>query len=221
MQNNYLSVNEIFYSIQGESTWAGYPCVFVRLCGCPLRCAYCDTQYAYDEGGDRPIHEITQECIQYNCSLVEITGGEPLAQAGCLPLAEQLLSAGKTVLVETSGAFPIHMLPEQVVKILDVKCPGSGMSDRMYWGNMDMLSSHDEVKFVITDRADFEWSCAVMERYTLPERCRQVLFSPVSPQNEDGLSPHQLAEWMLQDHVPARLQLPLHKYIWPTIQRGV
>lgn len=212
-----LTINEIFHSIQGESTRAGQPCVFVRLTACDLRCSWCDTAYAFYEGTKRSIDDVIAEVARYDCPTVEITGGEPLLQADVYPLMERLLGGGHTVMLETGGHRPIDRVPRDVVKIVDVKCPGSGEADKNYWQNLDQLAPHDEVKFVIADRADYEFAKDVLVRYNLPARCRAVLFSPVHAQ----LDPKTLAEWMLADRVPARLQLQLHKFIWSPDTRGV
>ncbi len=212
-----LTVNEIFYSIQGESTRIGRPCVFVRLTACDLRCSWCDTAYAFHQGVKRSLDEVIAEVERYDCPLVEITGGEPLLQDDVYPLMEQLLARGRTVMLETGGHRPITRVPRAVVKIVDVKCPASGETDRNDWGNLDALAPHDEVKFVIQDRADYEFARDVIGRYDLPSRSAAVLVSPV----HGVLEPRLLSEWMLADHLPARLQLQLHKYIWPPDTRGV
>jgi 7-carboxy-7-deazaguanine synthase len=212
-----LTVNEIFYSIQGESTRAGRPCVFVRLTACDLRCSWCDTAYAFHEGRKQSIDEVIAEVDRYGCPLVEITGGEPLLQDDVYPLMERLMAGGRTVLLETGGHRLIDAVPRNVVKIVDVKCPASGEAARNEWRNLDLLAPHDEVKFVIQDRTDYEFAKDVVARHNLPARCAAVLFSPV----HGTLDPKQLSEWMLADHVPARLQLQLHKYIWSPTTRGV
>jgi 7-carboxy-7-deazaguanine synthase len=212
-----LIVNEIFYSIQGESTRVGRPCVFVRLTACDLRCSWCDTAYAFHEGAKRSLDEVIAEVERYDCPLVEITGGEPLLQDDVYPLMEQLLARGRTVMLETGGHRPITRVPRAVVKIVDVKCPASGEADRNDWGNLDALAPHDEVKFVIQDRADYEFARDVIGRYDLASRSAAVLVSPV----HGVLEPRLLSEWMLADHLPARLQLQLHKYIWSPTTRGV
>jgi 7-carboxy-7-deazaguanine synthase len=212
-----LTVNEIFYSIQGESTRVGRPCVFVRLTACDLRCSWCDTPYAFHEGVKRSLDEVIAEVERYDCPLVEITGGEPLLQDDVYPLMERLLARGRTVMLETGGHRPITRVPRAVVKIVDVKCPGSGEADRNDWGNLDALAPHDEVKFVIQDRTDYEFARDVIGRYDLASRSAAVLVSPV----HDVLEPRLLSEWMLADHLPARLQLQLHKYIWSPTTRGV
>jgi 7-carboxy-7-deazaguanine synthase len=212
-----LTVNEIYVSIQGESTYAGRPCVFVRLTACDLRCSWCDTTYAFTEGGKRPLDEVVDEVLGFDCPLVEITGGEPLLQKETIPLMERLLAAGKTVLVETGGHRSIASVPTAVVKIVDVKCPGSGEAEKMYWENLDLLAPHDEVKFVIKDRADYEYARDVVQRYGLEHRAAALLFSPV----HGVLDPKTLSEWILADRLPVRLQLQLHKYVWEPTTRGV
>jgi 7-carboxy-7-deazaguanine synthase len=212
-----LTVNEIFYSIQGESTKAGQPCVFVRLTACDLRCSWCDTPYAFHEGRKMSVSEVVDLVGRHRCPLVEITGGEPLLQEDVYPLMEALLAAGYTVMLETGGHRSIERVPVEVLKVVDVKCPGSGESDRNDWQNLDRLAVHDEVKFVVKDRADYQFARDVIRRHDLASRAAAVLLSPVHGQ----LDPRTLSEWMLLDHVPARLQLQLHKYIWPPGTRGV
>jgi 7-carboxy-7-deazaguanine synthase len=212
-----LTVNEIFYSIQGESTRAGRPCVFVRLTACDLRCSWCDTPYAFHEGRKMSVDDVVTEAERHGCPLVEITGGEPLLQDDVYELMDKLLARGRTVLLETGGHRPIDRVPEAVVKIVDVKCPGSGEASRNDWTNLDRLAPHDEVKFVIKDRADYDFARSTIERHQLAGRCAAILFSPV----HGVLDPKTLSEWMLQDGVPARLQLQLHKYIWTPDTRGV
>jgi 7-carboxy-7-deazaguanine synthase len=212
-----LTVNEIFYSIQGESTRAGRPCVFVRLTACDLRCSWCDTAHAFYEGRKRALDDVVAEIEGYGCPLVEITGGEPLLQEDVYPLMNRLLAAGHTVMLETGGHRSIAAVPPEVVKIVDVKCPGSGEAGRNDWRNLEMMAPHDEVKFVIQDRADYEFAVDVVRRYSLSVRCAAVLFSPV----HGVLEPRRLTEWMLADSVGAQLQLQLHKYIWPPGTRGV
>ena len=212
-----LTINEIFYSIQGEATRAGEPCVFVRLTACDLRCSWCDTPYAFHEGRKRSIDEVIVEAEKHACRLVEITGGEPLLQEDVDPLMEQLMARGHTVMLETGGHRPIDRVPKAVIKIVDVKCPASGESGKNCWANLDALSPHDEVKFVVKDRVDYEYARDVIARYALPSRTAAILMSPV----HDLLHPRTLSEWMLADHLPARLQVQLHKLIWPATQRGV
>ncbi len=212
-----LNVNEIFYSIQGESTHAGEPCVFVRLTACDLRCSWCDTEYAFYEGRKMSIDEVVAEVDRHRCSLVEITGGEPLLQEEVYPLMDRLLAGGRTVLLETGGHRPIARVPADVRKIVDVKCPGSGESDKNHWENFARLGPHDEVKFVIKDRADYEFARDVIARHDLTSHAAAILISPV----HGVLDPKTLSEWMLADHLPARLQLQIHKFIWPPDTRGV
>ena len=212
-----LTVNEIFYSIQGESTHAGRRCVFVRLTACDLRCSWCDTPYAFHEGRKMSVDEVIGAVSQHACDLVEITGGEPLLQEDVYPLMERLLADGRTVMLETGGHRPIDRVPRRVIKIVDVKCPGSGESDRNDWSNLARLAPHDEVKFVIHDRADYEYARDVIERHHLASQGTAILMSPV----HGVLDPRTLSEWLLTDHLPARLQLQLHKYIWEPNTRGV
>lgn len=211
-----MRITEIFHSIQGESTFVGRPCVFVRLTGCPLRCTWCDTEYAFSGGTERSIDEVLATVTAYGCRLVEVTGGEPLAQPEAVPLLSRLCRQGFTVLLETSGAVDTTPVDPLVHIILDVKCPGSGMMDRMHWPNVERLRPTDEAKFVIRDRMDYEWSTAVVARYGLADRC-PVLFSPVF----GVLDPRQLAEWVLADRLPIRFQLQMHKQIWAPDMQGV
>src|SRR5262245_7451724 len=212
-----LTVNEIFYSIQGESTRAGLPCVFVRLTACDLRCSWCDTEYAFHEGRSMSVDDVIAEVERYGCPLVEITGGEPLLQGDVYPLMDRLLEQGRTVLLETGGHRPVARVPAAVRKIVDVKCPGSGEADRNDWNNLAELGPHDEVKFVVKDRADYEFARDVIARHDLPSCVAAVLLSPV----HGVLDPKTLSEWILADHLPARLQLQLHKLIWSPETRGV
>jgi 7-carboxy-7-deazaguanine synthase len=212
-----LTVNEIFYSIQGESTRAGEPCVFVRLTACDLRCSWCDTPYAFHEGRKMSIDDVVAAVGRHQCPLVEITGGEPLLQADVYPLMERLLAAGRTVMLETGGHRSIARVPDAVLKIVDVKCPGSGESDNNDWDNLGRLGPHDQVKFVIQDRGDYDFARDVIARHDLPHRAAAILMSPV----HGVLDPRTLSEWMLADHLPARLQLQLHKFIWSPNTRGV
>jgi len=215
-QDQMLRVTEIFYSIQGESTYAGQPCVFIRLTGCPLRCTWCDTEYSFYGGTSRSIDELLATVREYGCQLVEVTGGEPLAQPDAFPLIARLCDAGYTVLIETSGAIDVRPVDRRAKLILDVKCPGSGMTDRMYWPNLEYLMAKDEAKFVLASRADYEWARGIAAQYRLAERCT-VLFSPVF----GALDLRQLAEWILADRLAVRFQLQMHKYIWAPDMRGV
>lgn len=211
-----MRVTEIFYSIQGESSYVGQPCVFVRLTGCPLRCTWCDTDYAFYGGQEVSLEDIVAKVASYGCRLVEVTGGEPLVHAEAFPLIAKLCDAGHTVLIETSGAVDIGPVDSRAHVILDVKCPGSGMSDRMHWPNLAKLTAKDEAKFVIADRKDYEWAREVMARHDLTACC-SVLMSPVF----GSLEPRLLAEWVLEDRLPIRFQLQIHKFIWAPDMRGV
>jgi 7-carboxy-7-deazaguanine synthase len=212
-----LTVYEIYVSVQGESTHVGRPCTFVRLAACDLRCRWCDTPYAFTGGRKMSVDDVLAEISRLGCRLVEITGGEPLLQKDVLLLMERLLARGEDVLLETGGHLPIDDVPEGVVAIVDVKCPASGEADRMHWPNLDQLSAHDEVKFVIQDRADFDYACDVVRRHDLVNRSRAVLFSPV----HGVLSPEVLVRWILESGLAVRLQLQAHKYIWSPDTRGV
>ena len=195
--------------MQGESSYAGQPCVFVRLTACDLRCSWCDTPYAFHEGSKRPIDDVVAEVERYDCSLVEVTGGEPLLQEDVYPLMNELLSRGKTVLLETGGHRSTERVPDPVVTILDVKCPGSGEADRMDWENLNRLRPRDEVKFVIKDRADYDYACGIIDRFKLAGRAAAIHLSPV----HGVLDPKTLSEWVLADRLAVRVQLQLHKYI--------
>jgi 7-carboxy-7-deazaguanine synthase len=212
-----LTINEIFHSIQGESTHTGRPCVFVRLTACDLRCSWCDTPYAFTEGRKMSLDEVVRQVDAFGCGLVEITGGEPLLQRDVYPLMDRLLAAGRTVMVETGGHISVEQVPAPVIKIVDVKCPGSGESHRNDWGNLDRLAPHDEVKFVIKDRADYEYARDVVARHRLSERVAAVLFSPV----HGVMDAKALAGWILEDKLEVRLQLQAHKFIWGADVRGV
>lgn len=211
-----LTVNEIFHSIQGESSFMGMPCVFVRLTSCNLRCVWCDTEYAFYEGKRMPLEEILEEVGRYNCNLVEVTGGEPLAQDGVHTLMTTLCDRGYTVLLETSGSISIAKVDPRVHVIMDLKCPGSGMEKRNLWENVAHLKPTDEVKFVVANSEDFAWAVDVVRKYELEKRC-SVLFSPVFGE----VQPIDLAQWLLSSGVHARLQLQLHKFIWEPETRGV
>jgi len=212
-----VTINEIFYSVQGESSFAGQPCVFVRLTACDLRCSWCDTPYAFHEGSKRPLEAVLQDVDRYDCALVEVTGGEPLLQEDVYPLMDALVARGKTVLLETGGHRSTERVPDAVVTILDVKCPGSGEARRMDWSNLDRLRPHDEVKFVIKDRADYEYARGVVRERDLASRAAAVHFSPVHGE----MDLRTLSEWVLADRLPVRVQVQLHKYIWDPSTRGV
>jgi 7-carboxy-7-deazaguanine synthase len=212
-----LTVNEIFHSIQGESTHAGRPCVFVRLTACDLRCRWCDTPYAFYEGRKMSVDDVVADVEARGCDVVEVTGGEPLLQPDVYPLMQRLLESGKTVLIETGGHRSIAGVPAGVIRIMDVKCPGSGESEHNDWSNLAHLTSRDEVKFVIADRTDYEFAREVVRREDLVGRVNAVLFSPVHGE----LDPKLLSQWVIEDRLAVRVQLQVHKYIWSPTTRGV
>jgi 7-carboxy-7-deazaguanine synthase len=219
---DFLRVTEIFHSIQGESTWAGLPCTFIRLTGCPLRCVWCDTEYAFHGGEQLTLDDIVARVAELGTKLVEITGGEPLIHRNAFVLARRLLDLGYTVLVETSGAVDVAPLDPRAHRIMDLKCPDSGESGRNMWSNLDHLTERDEVKFVVASRRDYEWTRAVIRERGLDERVRTgrlraLLVSPVW----DSVDFRDLAEWVLTDHLPVRFQLQLHKLIWGANVHGV
>ena len=211
-----LKVNEIFYSIQGESSYAGLPCVFIRLTYCNLRCTYCDTEYSFYEGTDMTIDEIFSIVKKYNCNLVEVTGGEPLVQKETLDLMKRLCDEGYKVLLETSGSISIENVDKRVTIIMDLKTPSSKMMKKNLYSNIDFLKPDDEVKFVIGNREDYEWSKEIIEKYNLKNKCK-ILMGCVFGE----LSNVELATWILEDHLPVRFQIQLHKYIWEPERRGV
>ena len=211
-----LTVNEIFKSIQGESSFTGLPCLFIRLTGCNLRCTWCDTEYAFYEGKPKSVQDIMDAIEPLGVPLVEITGGEPLLQDEVYDLMNALIAKHYQVLLETGGGVSVAKVPQQVIKILDVKCPGSGEDSRNLWDNLDHLNPHDEVKFVLADRADYEWSRTILQQHDVPNKAK-VLFSPVY----DRLNLKELAAWVLQDNLPVRVQTQLHKIIWGKDAIGV
>jgi len=212
-----LQLSETFYSIQGESSFAGYPCLFFRLAGCNLRCSYCDAKYTYEEPATvTPLNTLLSEAARYPNALIEITGGEPLLQEGVYPLMAALLAAGRTVLLETNGSLSIARVPQAVVKIIDLKCPDSGMAEKMEPANLALLSPHDEIKFVVSSRGDYDWAKAMIAEHRLAEKATLIL-SPVIGRLEPAL----LAQWLMDDALPARLQLQLHTLLWPGTKRGV
>jgi len=211
-----IKVNEIYHSIQGESTYAGLPCVFVRLTYCNLRCTYCDTEYAFYEGKDFSVQEILNEVKKYNCRLMEVTGGEPLVQKESLELMKKLCDENFEVLLETGGSLPIDEVDKRVKIILDLKCPSSGMTNKNLYENVNHLKKTDEIKFVIGDREDYEWSKETVSKYNLNEKT-SVLFSCVF----DKLEPLTLVNWILEDKLNVRYQLQMHKYIWEPETKGV
>lgn len=204
-----LRVTEIFHSIQGESSRVGLPTVFVRLTGCPLRCVWCDTEYAFSGGESLAIEDVLRRVADFNCTTVCVTGGEPLAQKNCLPLLAALCDAGHSVSLETSGALDIEGVDPRVARIVDLKAPGSGEEAKNRWQNLDLLTPADELKFVLASRQDYDWAVSACRQSRLFERC-QVLFSPVQGQ----IDPARLAQWILDDRLPVRFQLQLHKVLW-------
>jgi len=227
-----MQITEIYKSLQGESTYAGLPCVFVRLTGCNLRCTWCDSEYTFQGGRKMTVEEVRDEVLGLSPGggLVEITGGEPMLQEReVVPLMQFLLNDGYRVLLETSGERPLERVPAEVVKIVDVKCPGSGEGDTFCMENLETLTAHDEIKFVLSSRADYDFAREFTERHRLAERVHAVLFSPAFRKDAAGargaahclLDPQELAEWMIADNVPARLGLQLHKFIWDPAVKGV
>ncbi len=212
-----MKINEIFYSIQGESSFLGWPFAFIRCTACNLRCSYCDTTYAFTEGREMSIPSILEAIASFPTKMVLVTGGEPLLQHDVARLIQTLLEGGYTVCVETGGQVSIRGLDPRVHKIMDLKCPSSGMHQHNHYENIEHLTCNDEVKFVVGSRADFDWACEVITRYSLPSRVGVVLFSPVF----NVLPYDELARWVLQCGLPVRMQLQLHKIIWPGIVRGV
>jgi 7-carboxy-7-deazaguanine synthase len=212
-----LKIHEIYESVQGESSWAGWRCVFVRLTACDLRCSYCDTEYAFYEGKKRALPEVLAEVLAMECPLVEITGGEPLLQKNVLPLMTALCDAGRTVLIETSGAHDIAPIDARVHRIMDLKTPDSGECERNLWSNIPLLTPRDEVKFVIGSRGDYEWSREQVRTHGLDRRCGSALFSPVFGRIE----PRDIVAWIIADKLPVRFQLQMHKFIWDPKQKGV
>lgn len=211
-----MRITEIFYSIQGESSFIGMPCVFIRTTGCNLRCVWCDTAYSFYGGEEISLDDIMKKVESYGCQLVEITGGEPMLQKEIYELCSRLLAANYTVLMETGGSLDLSQLDPRVIKIVDLKCPGSGEVERNHWPNLEILQPHDQIKFVIKDRADYEWSLNVIRTHRLDERFH-VLLSPVF----GAMALRPLAEWMLADRLNAQLQIQLHKFIWSPETRGV
>ncbi|MDE2598817.1 MAG: 7-carboxy-7-deazaguanine synthase QueE [Rhodocyclaceae bacterium] len=204
-----LRISEIFHSVQGESSRIGLPTVFVRLTGCPLRCVWCDTEYAFNGGEMMSLSDVMAKIAEFKCKTVCVTGGEPLAQKACIDLLKVLCESGYSVSLETSGALDIGDVDSRVARIMDLKAPDSGESDKNRWENIPLLNAHDEIKFVLASEADYVWAVDVVKREHLADRC-SVLFSPV----QGELSPTTLAEWIVRDHLPVRFQLQLHKILW-------
>ena len=211
-----LKVNEIYYSIQGESTHAGKPCIFIRLTYCNLRCTYCDTEYAFYDGKDMEIHEIIKEIAKWNCQLVEITGGEPLMQDMCIDLLQELVTKKYNIMLETSGSLSIAKVPREVIKIIDFKCPSSKMDKKNLWTIIKYIQPYDEIKFVIGNREDFDWAKGKIIEYQLDSICT-ILFSPTYGK----INPQKIVKWILEENLPVRMQLQLHKVIWQPGQIGV
>ena len=211
-----LKINEIYFSIQGESTHAGRPCIFIRLTYCNIRCNYCDTEYAFQDGNDLTIREILDKIKQWDCNLIEVTGGEPLFQDECIDLLKELIQHGYEVLLETGGSLSVKDVPEKVIKIVDFKCPSSGMVEKNLWSIIDDLMPYDEVKFVIGNREDFDWANKMLDKYSLSNKCT-VLFSPIF--NE--IDPSLIANWILEENLPVRMQIQIHKHIWEPETKGV
>ena len=216
MKNNILKINEIFKSIQGESTYMGLPCAFIRLTSCNLRCTYCDTDYSFYEGEDMTLTQIINSIIPMKTKLVEITGGEPMLQKNVIPLMNKLLNMNYTVLLETSGAISLKKVPEKVKKIVDFKCPSSGMADKNLWSILGEINKEDQIKFVIGNKIDYEWTKKIIRKYQLDKKWL-ILFSPVF----ETLSLEKLSRWILNDNLNVRLQIQMHKYIWGPEKRGV
>jgi len=211
-----LKINEIYYSIQGESSYTGLPCIFIRLTYCNLRCSYCDSEYTFYEGKDMLINEIIDEIKKYNCNLVEVTGGEPLLQSECINLLKKLVNLDYKVLLETSGSLTIKNVPKKVINIIDFKCPSSKMQKKNFWINVNYLKYNDEVKFIIEDKDDYQWAKEKIEEYSLTKKCN-VLMSP----SYKKIKPKKIAEWILNDNLNVKFQIQLHKEIWEDTDRGV
>jgi len=211
-----LKINEIYYSVQGESTHAGRPCVFIRLTYCNLRCTYCDSEYAFYEGKDMEITHIMNEIKQWDCNLVEVTGGEPLFQDKCINLLNELVKSNYEVMLETGGSLSISDVPKKVIKIVDFKCPSSAMEKKNLWSIVEDLQPNDEVKFVIGNREDFDWAKDRIAEYSLDKICT-LLFSPTF----EKIDPQQIVEWILAENLPVRMQMQMHKMIWSPDKQGV
>ena len=211
-----LKINEIYYSIQGESSYTGLPCIFIRLTYCNLRCTYCDSEYTFHDGEDMTVNEIMAKIKQYKCNLVEVTGGEPLFQKGCIELLQKLIDSKYNVLLETSGSLSIENVPKKVINIIDFKCPSSNMKKKNYWENLEFIKEKDEIKFVIGDKEDYEWAKRKINEYNLTSKC-MVLMSPVYKEIESKT----IIKWILNDNLDVKFQIQLHKNIWENETRGV
>ena len=211
-----LKINEIYYSVQGESTFMGKPCIFISLTYCNLRCSYCDSEYTFHEGKDMYIKDIIKKIEEYPCNLVEVTGGEPLFQKNCIILLSELVKRKYKVLLETSGSLSIENVPKQVINIIDFKCPSSKMEKKNLWDNINFIKDNDQIKFVIGNKEDYEWTKNKISKYNLDSKC-EILLSPVYKKIE----PKQIVEWILKDNLNVRFQMQLHKEVWPESVRGV
>ena len=211
-----LKINEIYYSVQGESTFMGKPCIFIRLTYCNLRCSYCDSEYTFYEGKDMSIKDIIKKIEEYPCNLVEVTGGEPLFQKNCVNLLSELVNRKYKVLLETSGSLPIENVPKQVINIIDFKCPSSKMEKKNLWDNINFIKDSDQIKFVIGNKEDYKWTKNKISEYNLDSKC-EILLSPVYKK----IKPKQIIEWILRDNLNVRFQMQLHKEVWPESVRGV
>ena len=211
-----LKINEIYYSIQGESSYTGLPCIFIRLTYCNLRCTYCDSEYTFHKGKDMTVNEIMTKIKQYKCNLVEVTGGEPLFQKGCIELLQKLIDSKYNVLLETSGSLSIQDVPKEVINIIDFKCPTSNMKKKNYWENVKFIKPQDEIKFVIGNKEDYEWAKRKINQYNLTSKC-MVLMSPIYKEIE----PKIIIEWILNDNLDVKFQIQLHKNIWEDKTKGV
>ena len=211
-----LKINEIYYSIQGESSYTGLPCIFIRLTYCNLRCTYCDSEYTFHEGNEMSINQIIKTIQQYSCKLVEVTGGEPLVQKECITLLKKLIALDYEVLLETSGSLTIENVPKKVINIVDFKCPSSGMKKKNFWKNIDFLKPNDEVKFIIQNREDYDWTKRKIKKYKIDKKCK-LLLSP----SYNKIKEKEIVEWILNDNLNVKFQIQLHKIIWKDTTKGV
>ena len=214
--NMKLKINEIYYSIQGESSYTGLPCIFIRLTYCNLRCTYCDSEYTFHDGNNMSINDILETIRQYSCKLVEVTGGEPLVQKECITLLKKLVDLDYEVLLETSGSLTIKDVPKQVINIIDFKCPSSGMKKKNHWDNINYLKPNDEVKFIIEDREDYEWAKMKIRQYNLNKKSK-ILMSP----SYNKIEEKEIVDWILKDNLNVKFQIQLHKIIWKDTDKGV